>query len=717
MRMDGKIIVEKDAHGKDRYVVDCKRMKFEIPDQSQIKLEMIDKKCSVYLDKDRLASIEIGRQKIVFKSERIKSTTPGKGKAGDQANPRPQQNDGRQPIREAPRNDDRQHSCGSIPRIDRNAFAPYNFIPLNETIVSSEYKELEQLPSFAVYSGLSGYIDLDIVAMTPIYVGGSEENHSAEKKVGSFFGPGGITKIPGSSLRGMVRNLVEIVSYSKMGAIDSKRNLYYRGLADTSSLGEEYKINLVTRDPMTGRPAPKSCAGYLREEGRKYYITPAKLENGKQYTSVKKDSNEEFVIRKRDDGKYLVISGKMQGKRRDWLINAPDEDREKRIEIPAEDIYSYKYDVSRMVDKKEKDEKKRKDGDILRILEYGTDDKQVPCFYVQWKDSENKDRVSFGHTGYFRLAYKQSIGEHLDSKHKNSELMDMATAIFGISEKKQFGERAGNTTVAGRVYFDDAVLVDRLEAVEMKPMSPQILSAPKPTTFQHYLTQPPNAASNPSQLNHWNSPAGKLRGNKLYWHRKISSQDEYVENSLTNWREKEPLHKSTQHIVIKPLKEKSGFRGRIRYENLSKIELGALLFVLALPTDHFHKLGMGKSLGMGSVKIVPQLFTCDRQSRYRSLFKDGEFHTAFEKKEIAGFMKDFEQYILSILPNEEQGVKQENEVSLWQTTRLKELKIMLNWNNTELPDWQVRTRYMSVQRNEYRIRRILSAPSEVIKPR
>ena len=131
---------------------------------------------------------------------------------------------------------------------------------------------------------------------------------------------------------------------------------------------------------------------------------------------------------------------------------------------------------------------------------------------------------------------------------------------------------------------------------------------------------------------------------------------------------------------------------------------------------------MGRPVGMGSVKIEPQLFTCDRKSRYGSLFKNGEFHTALERKEITGFVKVFEQYILNILPKGEQGEgKKENEgkedeASLWQTPRLKELKIMLNWSNTKEPRWLERTRYMSVQNREYRDRKILPGPKEVVNP-
>lgn len=37
--------------------------------------------------------------------------------------------------------------------------------------------------------------------------------------------------------------------------------------------------------------------------------------------------------------------------------------------------------------------------------------------------------------------------------------------------------------------------------------------------------------------------------------------------------------------------------------NLSDVELGALLWLLSLPEGHFHRLGGGKPLGFGSVKL------------------------------------------------------------------------------------------------------------------
>ena len=75
-----------------------------------------------------------------------------------------------------------------------------------------------------------------------------------------FFSPGGIPRIPGSSLRGMIRNLVEIVSYSKMEFAEDK-NLFYRFIGDKlSSIRREYFSK------MGNNTSYKFKAGYLKKE-------------------------------------------------------------------------------------------------------------------------------------------------------------------------------------------------------------------------------------------------------------------------------------------------------------------------------------------------------------------------------------------------------------------------------------------------------------------
>ena len=50
--------------------------------------------------------------------------------------------------------------------------------------------------------------------------------------------------------------------------------------------------------------------------------------------------------------------------------------------------------------------------------------------------------------------------------------------------------------------------------------------------------------------------------------------------------------------------------------------------------------------------------------------------------------------------------------SLWEDDRMKQLKTMLNWNNTKL-DWTKETKYKQSNRNEFKNRPILPRPTEV----
>jgi CRISPR-associated protein (TIGR03986 family) len=51
------------------------------------------------------------------------------------------------------------------------------------------------------------------------------------------------------------------------------------------------------------------------------------------------------------------------------------------------------------------------------------------------------------------------------------------------------------------------------------------------------------------------------------------------------------------------VKEGTAFTFDLHVTNLSRVELGALLWLLSLPPEHFHRLGGGKPLGFGSVRL------------------------------------------------------------------------------------------------------------------
>lgn len=451
---------------------------------------------------------------------------------------------------------------------------------------------------------------------------------------------------------------------------------------------------------------------------------------------------------------YIIFSG-LFGKKKhmQWVIN--EEDTNKAIKILENVIKEYKADVNR-------DEK----FDLLKIADSG---KIVPCFYI----TDNKNNIlAFGHTGFFRLPYALVIGDHVPENLKSDDMTDFAEAIFGKESKW-----------ASRVFFEDAVLDEGQSDIFIEETFLKILASPKPTAFQHYLEQPEEENTESKDLKHWDDEA-LIRGYKLYWHRNTPDDgskyswkaskieinyNDYIQflekvyishdkSAILNSKniendnkkivvnclyeklstdEKEELKKyllwedrKAQYTVIKPIKGKVKFKSCIRFENLTKEELGALLFVLDLPKDHNYKIGMGKPLGLGSIEIKPTLSLIDREERYTSLFNGDTWNLGIKSTEINDFKEAFETYILRNISNNDKS----NAISLWDTPRLKQLKTMFNWNNTTINSWLEKTRYMMIECphndpdyeclcsdskkntcNEYKDRPVLPKPKMVIE--
>lgn len=590
------------------------------------------------------------------------------------------------------------------------ATTPYNFVPLNSTVISSDNGSSVITgihDRYDYFERLTGYIECKLETLTPIYIRGGlrEEEVKAKKEAkdnSNFFSPAGQIRIPGSSLRGMIRTLVEIVSWGKFGFFED-RNLYFRGFADNcKNLREEYDSQMRSYDMESESTIYKMLAGYMVKEGFKYFIYPAEKTGNKekQFYNIKiEKASEEIkkIGKKREnyhyyklkDGRSIVVSGPMSNikdpelsKKHDWVINKIDRTIQNKIEILEIDIQNYNRDESR-------------GNKVPDLLKQCYDNKEVPCFYVEWLDGENNKRVSFGNTALFRISYQKSIGDHIPINGiKNKEKIDFANAIFGNTFE---GEKDPDISpIAGRVFFEDAKLVNPNNNCLMKEGTPGILLGPKPTSFQLYLEQDSNIID---KLKHYNS-ATRIRGNKFYWH-KSGKKWEY--NNLGNSNEK-------IKTKIRPVKPNTEFKFRIRYENLSESELGALLFALKLPEGCAHKIGMGKPYGLGSVQITPELYTSDRNERYLTLFNRAGWELAeFKQKDsmLNQTVSAFEEYILESMRDSDNGEAS----SLWETHRLKQLKKLLEVEKGKELERDKKTEYMDL--TIFRHRDVLPIPEDI----
>lgn len=669
----------------------------------------------------------------------------------------------------------------------RTARAPYNFVSMPDKVLAFDADMLTVNQSQYHGDRLTGWIDLTMTTKSPMFVRGPltpKQHEKAEKqdKGGTdktphldkernrpeFFHHGNPENpvIPGSSIRGMIRTICEVLAHGQFGPV-SKNAVVFRAVGDTSSQGLAYR-DMLMAEPKKNQFEPRYKAGFVRKDGDQWFIEPAAEVNGATFARIPHAHMRKLVgayardridrIRWADKGlqrwntcknayevyvdttpyayqdvrggflkiKYskvkqvarkasmttpvqavLNISGNMNKKASETVVFVPTKTaRDSWIEIPDGDgddprdlVTAYKDQISKEQSKLLGNNGALKNGQ--------------PVFYVL--DRHDK-LVFFGHTPNFRVPYQFSPADMLPSVHHNENALDLASAMFGKVKAKQGG-------IASRVSFSDAhtdAVAPWLPAGNNGVVIPKIMSGPKPTTFQHYLTQSRPDVERGKGLTTYADGRNKttLRGYKMYWHKgnvqaKHFSEDERKIDRKTD----------TQHTQMRPVKADTQFESRIYYENLLPVELGLLLWALQLPTsgDFVHKLGMGKAHGLGAVKLDATLHIYNLKKRYASFGSDngleqGLASTNQAEKYRQHCIAKFEAFVLGELDNAPQR--------LAQLPRIRELLTMLKWAGDAVTTERLdATRYMEIEhpdprskrgkRNEYRDRPVLPGPLDV----
>lgn len=690
---------------------------------------------------------------------------------------------------------------------DRCAVAPYNFVELPNKIVEVAESDL---PKHDRYYGdrYTGKIKCTLTTESPLYIRCgltlTEFSDGKEAKdLPEFFytDPGAkSTKpvIPGSSLRGMLRALVEIASFSKIEKV-TKNKLFYRSLGDPA-LKEIYASNFVEEIPQVQHlPHPKApCyttkvrAGFLHKRGNSYVVkecgfgridrsnskrvlpntsgrtnAPAKpiyqgsgpgkipnweYQNKTIYVEIDEQEEDHFFqaqqkkdksgkalykkngdpdlrhpnlylryravhfadfIRSRSDLKRatLVITGDMQHKHLEFVFL---DENLKEFSVSEEIIRRFEDDdqlTKWQEDAFKKDKptlnSRQKDG-YLRDGE--------PVFFLLNDD----ETIRFlGRAQMFRLPYDLSPLDLVPENLRNSSESDIAEAIFGYVD----GKAPRDVARAGRVFFEDACCISSgnvwWKGDFEKSVTPRILASPKATTFQHYLVQ---SSTERRQLKHYSPKPDEekpvIRGHKLYWHKGCNPAIELDKEAS-----------DSQTTQIKPIKQDVSFEFNIDFENLSKVELGALLWVLSLSSDkaqglgigktgeqYCFSLGMGKPLGMGAVKIDYQLHLSDRPQRYNQLFDQNSW-AAPEKPNSQQFIKACVEAFELFMLDPETGIHEADHPAGRRATRLAEipriemLLAMLRCDRT--PESEA-ARYMTIEAKEYANRPVLPTPLQVM---
>lgn len=455
--------------------------------------------------------------------------------------------------------------------------------------------------------GESGEIEVVITAETPIFI----RNGHAKGKEDNEFSNANINGekkyfIPATSLKGMTRNVLEILSFSRLNkALVNDDKYSFRDLTKGSEYMNSYDTNKVK-------------GGWLSEDNEgNWKIEECNL-NHIHHTDVDKALGTKFrelylekqPEHKTAEAKYNLVHGKSlvstfelkeskskpkglaiydsNGKKGTIVFTGQSGPRnEKNLKIPKGKAHEFVFfDGVKSTFNLSKEQSKEfrfiysdhdknnisKDWKFWReILEKGG---KVPVFF----NSIGNNVKHFGLSYMYKLPYENSV-------HKMYPLFgyesnkDLATTLFGYTDKE--------SALKGRVYFGNAI------AEIAKPIntSKEILGGPKASFTPFYLEQ-----TNKNKVLTYQDKIS-IKGFKKYpVHSRIKEQN-YSSDQLKN---------DKVFTYFTPLDEGAKFRTKIKFHNLKQVELGALISALSFHnnSDKFlHTIGGAKPLGFGSIRI------------------------------------------------------------------------------------------------------------------
>ncbi|HHB93686.1 MAG TPA: TIGR03986 family CRISPR-associated RAMP protein, partial [Campylobacterales bacterium] len=431
--------------------------------------------------------------------------------------------------------------------------------------------------------------------------------------------------IPSTSVKGMIRSVLEIMSFSKMSMFNDNtyavrdmsdsRNFYMSKMKPKNTFcGWLKKVNNTYVIKDCGIPGrirqdniSQSFASHFRSDifnEKEEYFKTAKykysmLEDIKLPVSFshKKNHNgkEIYIVGTQKSGK-VVLTGQSSGRKEGKNANGKIyefiffESNKKTLTLDEEVFENFKF--AYFDGRKTQPTESIDWGFWKEKLENGED---VPVFFQK----DNNGKVEhFGLSYLYKLPYKYSIKNAIESISKEhfDKRSDLAQTIFGFVDSEE------KKALKGRVQFSHF-------KVDSKPKPfktiTTVLGTPRASYYPIYMNQDcrKNGTIETANYNTLMDKKTEIRGRKRYpLQQKVPNPKKYSQDEDS----------STTFQPLGTYDKKSGdfneftFSGKLRYHNLKKEELGAILSALTFhgnSSEFYHNIGMAKSYGFGKILI------------------------------------------------------------------------------------------------------------------
>ncbi len=504
--------------------------------------------------------------------------------------------------------------------------APFNFVPVSNQVYFPYWAN--QISHDIPFSdGLSGHLEIELKAETPIFIRDSRDEArfchitDREGKI-KFF-------IPGTSLKGTIRSVLEILSFAKMDKINDHkyaiRDLHNPGVYNLMKDSQNIRCGWLRLE----KDENGKEAAHIRDCDTPWRISHAQLdaEFGTSFVDTfkeggtadfSKDSNKtaafkyslltpennltsKFKKTTNTFGKQLcdfdssgqsgtlVFTGqpvarktarKTTGKFYEFVFIEPTSPLEIKVDSKIWKEFKFHYfDDSKQISA---DWKWRK-GQLKSGIE-------IPVFFRINAGDESKVK-DLGLSYLYKMPYKYSVKDLLPEEHRLGFFKpDMAECLFGYTNDTD--------ALKGRVQFSTAWA--DMDTVEEGDTVNTILGTPKASYYPIYIKQSGNNGSvnrngngRPNYKTYMDSDA-VLAGRKRY-----PVREDVVENL--------PHGTENMNVPFKPLNKGAKFIAKINYFNLRPEELGVLLSALTFHNNAstcYHGFGMAKPFGFGRIALT-----------------------------------------------------------------------------------------------------------------
>lgn len=485
---------------------------------------------------------------------------------------------------------------------DSNRFVnPYNFISLPNKKAKAYLDEDKHY----------GVIHYSITTKTPLFIPNSSNDKAfgckeADHKSYDFFSYTDLSNeknvsgkyqepvVPGSEMRGLIRNVYETLTDSCMGILNDDYPVKRISVAFNPGLlriEEDGSLSLLKADSFRIDDDiynPKKIDRY--KDGDLIYFDTPKPEgkvNGKIHSFDKNKNNFNdhgyvlkwgfFINRRMKNAKNNYHAFKLSG---DIVRNglSKNEIKNKMNSI----VTSYLEQPTVKPDDAKAYEAYKKQFELF------LEGKREKYFPVNYSDKV-KGLLSITPATFSKEVSSKSVADYAGVFAPCKDSLCPACDLFG---------KIGDNAKGSRIRFSDMYVEkhDSNKSYYVKDfVTIDNLSSPKISNVDFYLERPKNATfwtydyyvSN----NKVYAYTGILRGRKYYWHHHPESV-----------RFNSNVEKTKLNKTIRPVKEGVTFKGELYFDGISKKQLNQLIYILNTGKDGLGlKLGMGKPLGLGSV--------------------------------------------------------------------------------------------------------------------